>query len=74
MIFEGYVKWFDMDKGYGFITYEDDKDIFVHVSALRESGLRYLKADQKVTFEIQIDPKRNRMSAIFVKIPKRKWT
>ena len=50
----GKVKWFNAQKGYGFIT--DDKserDIFLHVSALEKSKLRVLRENQKIEFEIK---------------------
>ena len=49
----GTVKWFNLNKGYGFITPEDNsKDVFVHISALEKSGLRSLNDDQKVSFDL----------------------
>jgi cold shock protein len=50
----GTVKWFNSDKGYGFIAPEDGgKDVFVHISALERSGLSALPDNQKVSFELQ---------------------
>lgn len=54
----GKVKWFNEQKGYGFITPDDpnvnqSKDVFVHVSAVERAGLRGLKEDQRVEFEIE---------------------
>ena len=48
----GTVKWFNTDKGYGFIAVEGQDDVFVHISAVQESGLT-LKEDMKVSFEKQ---------------------
>ncbi len=49
----GVVKWYNSQKGYGFIQPDDGgKDVFVHVSALERSGLRGLAEGQKVSFEI----------------------
>ena len=50
----GKVKWFDAQKGYGFITDDkSEKDVFLHVSALEESKLRVLRENQKIQFEIK---------------------
>jgi cold shock protein len=50
----GTVKWFNAQKGYGFIQPEDgSKDVFVHVSAVERSGLGSLHEGQKVSFEVQ---------------------
>ena len=48
----GTVKWFNADKGYGFIAVEGQDDVFVHISAVQESGLT-LKEDMKISFEKQ---------------------
>jgi CspA family cold shock protein len=54
----GTVKFFNMDKGYGFIRPDDGtKDVFVHISAVEHSGLHGLQEGQKVTFELQPDKK-----------------
>ena len=50
----GKVKWFDAQKGYGFITDDkSEKDIFLHVSVLEKSKLRVLRENQKIQFEIK---------------------
>ena len=48
----GKVKWFNAEKGYGFITSDGGKDIFVHYSAIQEDGFRSREEGQKVSFEI----------------------
>ena len=50
---QGTVKWFNAEKGYGFITPEEGgQDLFVHFSAIQSSGYRSLEEGQAVTFEI----------------------
>jgi CspA family cold shock protein len=50
----GTVKWFDPKKGYGFIHPDDgSKDVFVHISAVEQSGLNYLSENQKLSFEVE---------------------
>ncbi|MCH4154295.1 MAG: cold-shock protein [Saccharofermentans sp.] len=54
----GTVKWFNETKGYGFIANDDGgDDVFVHFSAIRATGQRSLNEGQKVTFDIESDPK-----------------
>ncbi len=54
----GTVKWFNPDKGYGFITQEDGgPDVFVHFSAISGEGYRNLEENQRVEFEITQGPK-----------------
>lgn len=63
----GTVKFFDINKGFGFIAPEEGgKDVFVHVSALERAGMRALTDGQKVSFEVERD-KRGRDSAINLK-------
>ncbi|MPZ62592.1 MAG: cold-shock protein [Propionibacteriales bacterium] len=55
---QGTVKWFNADKGFGFIAQEDGgDDVFVHYSAIQSSGYRTLEEDQKVEFDITQSPK-----------------
>lgn len=49
---QGKVKWFNAEKGYGFIEYEGGKDVFVHFSAIEMEGFKTLKEGQVVSFEI----------------------
>ena len=54
----GTVKWFNADKGFGFITPEDgSKDVFAHFSANNSGGFRSLEENQRVEFETQDGPK-----------------
>lgn len=48
----GTVKWFNAEKGFGFITGEDGKDVFVHFSQINKSGFKTLEEGEEVTFEI----------------------
>ena len=60
----GTVKWFNAQKGYGFIQPETgDKDVFVHISALERSGLGGLSEGQKVKYEVERDQRSGKMSA-----------
>ncbi|MCF0122260.1 MAG: cold-shock protein [Lachnospiraceae bacterium] len=49
---KGTVKWFNAEKGYGFITGEDGKDIFVHFSAIQCDGYKSLDEGQTVTYDL----------------------
>ena len=53
----GTVKWFNADKGYGFISQEGGGDVFVHYSAIMSSGYRTLQEGQQVEFEVEEGPK-----------------
>jgi CspA family cold shock protein len=60
----GTVKWFNEQKGYGFVQPDDgSKDVFVHISAVEGAGLRTLKEGQKVSFEIVTDKRTGKSSA-----------
>ncbi|MGQ9531445.1 MAG: cold-shock protein [Desulfotomaculales bacterium] len=48
----GRVKWFNQEKGYGFIEREDGGDVFVHFSAIQEKGFKTLTQGQEVEFEV----------------------
>ena len=54
----GTVKWFNDGKGYGFISNDEGgDDIFVHFSAIQTTGFRTLSEGQKVTYDVEPDPK-----------------
>ena len=53
----GTVKWFNADKGYGFIEQEGGDDVFVHYSALQSDGFRTLEDGQRVEFTVERGPK-----------------
>ena len=50
---QGTVKWFNDDKGYGFITRESGDDVFVHFSAIQGDGFKSLNEGQHVTFDVE---------------------
>lgn len=54
------VKWFNSTKGFGFITGEDNKDIFVHQSSIQEEGFRTLEEGQKVSYDVEASEKGDR--------------
>ena len=54
---QGKVKWFNDKKGYGFITCEDGKDVFVHYTAIEGKGHKTLKEGEEVEFEVMKNPK-----------------
>ncbi|MCB9964786.1 MAG: cold-shock protein [Rhodospirillales bacterium] len=60
----GTVKWFNDQKGFGFIQPDNGgNDVFVHISAVERAGMRTLKEGQKVGFDLQRDPKKGKDSA-----------
>ena len=60
----GTVKWFDGNKGYGFIAPDEGgADVFVHMSAVEQAGLRGLTEGQKVGYDVEVDPRKGKTSA-----------
>ena len=60
----GTVKWYNPDKGFGFIQPDDgSKDAFVHVSAIERAGMTGLREGQKISFELLKDARTGKMSA-----------
>lgn len=66
----GTVKWFNSEKGYGFITNDNGgDDLFVHFSAIQSEGYKSLDEGAKVTFDVEPDPKNSKkMRAVNVRI------
>lgn len=61
----GTVKWYNATKGYGFIAPDEGgDDVFVHVTAVQKSGLAGLNDGDKVSYEIFVDTRRNKSSAV----------
>ncbi len=63
----GTVKWFNKEKGYGFIEREDGDDVFVHYTAIQEEGFKTLQEGQKVEFDI-VEGNRGPQAANVVKL------
>lgn len=60
----GTIKWFNDQKGFGFIQPDDgSNDVFVHISAVERAGMQTLKEGQKISFDLQRDPKKGKYSA-----------
>ena len=61
----GTVKWYNDQKGYGFIQPDNGgKDVFVHATALERAGLRGLREGQKISYELQTDQRSGKTSAV----------
>lgn len=54
---QGKVKWFNGQKGYGFITTDEGEDVFVHYSAISGTGFRSLEEGERVQFDVKQGPK-----------------
>ncbi|HSY16657.1 MAG TPA: cold-shock protein [Jatrophihabitantaceae bacterium] len=54
---QGTVKWFNNEKGYGFIAVDEGQDVFVHYSAIQSEGYKSLEENQRVEFEVAQGPK-----------------
>jgi CspA family cold shock protein len=64
----GTVKWFNAQKGFGFIQPEDgSKDVFVHISAVEKAGIGHLAEGQKLSFDVQNDARSGKASACNLK-------
>ena len=65
----GTVKWFNAQKGYGFITIEaTNEEVFVHFSAINAQGFKSLEEGQKVSFDTETDPQNGKVRAINVTV------
>ena len=64
---QGTVKWFNAEKGYGFIEGQDGKDVFVHFSAIEQDGFKTLDEGQEVEFEV-VEGDRGPQAANVVKL------
>ena len=61
---QGTVKWFNGQKGFGFIQPDDgSKDVFVHISAVERAGMRSLNEGQKISYDVVADRKTGKSSA-----------
>jgi CspA family cold shock protein len=66
-LMQGRVKWFNAEKGYGFIERDDGGDVFVHFSAIQEEGFKTLEEGQAVEFDI-VEGERGPQAANVVKL------
>lgn len=65
----GTVKWFNADKGYGFISNDEGgEDVFVHFSAIQADGYKSLEEGQKVVYDVETDDRNGKLRAANVRI------
>ena len=66
---EGTVKWFNGEKGYGFISNDNGgEDVFVHFSAINSTGYKTLSEGQKVSFDLETDARNGKLRATNVEV------
>jgi CspA family cold shock protein len=63
---QGTVKWFNSEKGFGFITQDEGADVFVHFSAIVSDGYKELKENQRVEFDVTDGPKGPQAASVSV--------
>jgi CspA family cold shock protein len=63
---QGSVKWFNNEKGYGFIAVDDGQDVFVHYSSIQSDGYKSLDENQRVEFDVVQGPKGPQADAVRV--------
>jgi cold shock protein len=69
---QGTVKWFNSDKGYGFIAPDDGSaDVFVHHSVIKVDGFRTLMENQRVEYTVTAGPKGPQAAEVFLNVPSR---
>ena len=61
---KGTVKWFNAEKGFGFITTEEGNDLFVHFSKINKAGYKSLNEGERVSFEVEDGPKGQQASYV----------
>lgn len=64
----GTVKWFNTDKGYGFIDADEGGDVFVHVTDVEQAGMDFLNMGQRVRFDLGSNPRNDRTKAVNLQV------
>lgn len=65
----GTVKWFNQEKGYGFIKPDgQNKDVFVHLTEVKKSGYKTLAAETRVSYDTEVSPRTKRPGAVRIRI------